>query len=350
MKRLLYTAIAIFIIIIAVLIAVISRDSSNVLTNDNSPINTSGDETPKELEKITVSEVTHSVFYAPQYVAMNLGFFEEEGLEVELINGGGADNVMTAVLSNQVDIGFAGPEAAVYVYNEGKEDYAEVFAQVTKRDGSFLVAREKTDNFSWTDLKGKHVLPGRKGGVPYMTFEYVLKKNGIDITKDLNLDTSISFDAMNSSFVGGTADYVTSFEPAASQLEKEGAGYIVAAVGSATEEIPYTAYFAKKSYIEKNSDIIQRFTNAIYKGQVWVNEHSAEEIADATLASFPDSDKELLTKAIKNYKEIDVWNTTPIMSEASFNLLQEVIIEAGELEAMAPYDKVVNNTFAENVK
>lgn len=346
MKRLLYTAIAILLVIIAVLIAILSKDTQNNITNDISNVNLSGDKT---LEKITVSEVTHSIFYAPQYVAINLGFFKDEGLDIELINGGGADNVMTAVLSNQVDIGFAGPEAAIYVYNEGKDDYTEVFAQVTKRDGSFLVARNNTTNFSWSDLKGKHVLPGRKGGVPYMTLEYVLKKNGIDVEKDLNLDTSISFDAMNSSFVGGTADYVTSFEPAASTLEKEGAGYIVAAVGSATEEIPYTAYFAKKSYIQKNPDIIQKFTNAIYKGQIWVSEHSAEEIAEATIASFPDSDKELLTKAIENYKNIDVWNTTPFMTEASFNLLQEVIVEAGELEQVAPFDKVVNNTFASNV-
>lgn len=341
MRRLVYTALAILVIIIAVIIAIIGRDTAP--TNPDLP-SPSGEQV--ELQKISVSEVTHSIFYAPQYVAMNLGFFEEEGLEIELINGGGADNVMTAVLSNQVDIGFAGPEAAIYVYNEGKEDYAEVFAQVTKRDGSFLVAREDNDNFAWTDLKGKHVLPGRKGGVPYMTFEYVLKKNGIDIVNDLNLDTSISFDAMNSSFVGGTADFVTSFEPAASQLEKEGAGYIVAAIGSATEEIPYTAYFAKKSYIEENSDIIQKFTNAIYKGQVWVNEHSVEEIADATLASFPDADKELLTKAIENYKKIDVWNTSPVMSEDSFNLLQEVMVEAGELETVAPFEKIVNNDFA----
>ena len=257
---------------------------------------------------------------------------------------------MTSVLSNQVDIGFAGPEAAIYVYNEGREDYVEVFSQITKRDGSFLVAREKTDNFNWTDLKGKHVLPGRKGGVPYMTLEYVLKENGLDITNDLNLDTSISFDAMNSSFVGGTADYVTSFEPAASMLEKEGAGYIVAAVGSATEEIPYTAYFAKKSFIEENSEIIQKFTNAIYKGQKWVNEHTAEEIAEATLASFPDSDKELLTKAIENYKKIDVWNQTPYMTKESFDLLQEVIISAGELEEKAPFERIVNNTFSTNLK
>lgn len=346
MRRLFYTLASVFAIILVVIVAITAKNTVEV-KKTNTTLE-SGDNV--KLEKLVVSEVTHSVFYAPQYVAINLGFFKEEGLDIELINGGGADKVMTAVLSNQVDIGFAGPEAAVYIYNEGKEDYAEVFAQVTKRDGSFLVAREKTDNFSWTDLKGKHVLPGRKGGVPYMTLEYVLKKNGLDVTKDLNLDTSISFDAMNSSFVGGTADYVTSFEPAASNLQKEGAGYIVASVGAATDEIPYTAYFAKKNYIENHKDIIQKFTNAIYKGQVWVNTHSAEEIADAVVASFPDSDKELLTSAIKNYKEIDVWNSTPYMSEASFNLLQDVITEAGELTNRAPFEKVVNNTFAENVK
>lgn len=342
MKRLFYTLISVFAIILVVIVAIIGKKTN---TNINQDINSKSGEI-LELQKIKVSEVTHSVFYAPQYVAINLGFFEEEGLEIELLNGGGADKVMTAVLSNQVDIGFAGPEAAIYIYNEGKEDYAEVFAQVTKRDGSFLIARENTDNFAWTDLKGKHVLPGRKGGVPYMTLEYVLKKNGIDVINDLNLDTSISFDAMNSSFVGGTADYVTSFEPAASNLEKEGAGYIVASVGAATEEIPYTAYFTKKSYIEKNHDKIQKFTNAIYKGQQWVQSHTPEEIANVVSKSFPDSDIDLLTKAIKNYKEIDVWNTTPVMNENSFNLLQEVISEAGELETLAPYDKVVNNIFA----
>ena len=237
MRRLFYTLASVFAIILVVIVAITARITVEV-RKTNTTLE-SGDNV--KLEKLVVSEVTHSVFYAPQYVAINLGFFKEEGLDIELINSGGADKVMTAVLSNQVDIGFAGPEAAVYIYNEGKEDYAEVFAQVTKRDGSFLVAREKTDNFSWTDLKGKHVLPGRKGGVPYMTLEYVLKKNGLDVTKDLNLDTSISFDAMNSSFVGGTADYVTSFEPAASNLQKEGAGYIVASVGAPTDEIPYTA-------------------------------------------------------------------------------------------------------------
>lgn len=342
MRRLIYTIISILAIAVVILIALLCRE----VPNGKPPIE-SGDTTPIELQKITVSEVTHSIFYAPQYVAMNLGFFEEEGLEIELSNGGGADNVMTAVLANQVDIGFAGPEAAIYVHNEGAEDYAQVFAQVTKKDGSMLVSRESSGEFSWEDLKGKHVLPGRTGGVPYMTFEYVLKQNGLNPKTDLNLDTSISFDAMTSAFVAGTGDFVTVFEPTASSLEVNKQGHIVAAIGSYTDEIPYTAYFAKKSYIEENSETIQKFTNALYKGQVWVNEHTPEEIAEVTLSSFPDSDKELLIKSIANYKAIDAWNSTPVMSENSFNLLQDVIIEAGELENKAPFEEVVNNSFAE---
>jgi len=227
----------------------------------------SPEQTANELKTISVSEVTRSVFYAPQYVAIAGGYFEEEGLKIDLTTGQGADNVMTAVLSNQVDIGFAGPEASIYVYNEGKEDYAQVFAQLTKTDGSFLVSSENIENFEWTDLKGKTVIPGRKGGVPYMTLLYVLKQNGIDPQKDLVLDDSIDFDLMASAFSTGKADFVTLFEPTASQIELSGKGHIVASVGEEAGEIPYTAYFTKKSYIEENSDIIQKFTNAIYKGQ-----------------------------------------------------------------------------------
>lgn len=301
-------------------------------------------------EKITVSEVTHSVFYAPQYVAINLGFFEKRGIELELYNGGGADKVMTAVLANQVDIGFAGPEAAIYVYLQGKEDYPEVFAQLTKRDGSFLVGREKDENFSWTNLKGKHILPGRKGGVPYMALEYVIKKNGLNPSSDMNFDNSISFDAMTSAFLGGVGDYVTIFEPTASTLEKEGKGYILASVGEAAGEIPYTAYFAKKSFISKNEKLVQDFTDAIYEGQKWVDTHTAKEIAEAISPSFPDTDLDILETVVKRYKDIDAWNKTPEMLEASFEKLQEVMIEAGELEKSAPFSKVVNNTFAKKAK
>ena len=216
----------------------------------------------EELKTIKVNEVTRSVFYAPQYVAINNGYFKENGMEIELSTGQGADAVMTAVLANQCDIGFAGPEASIYVYNEGKEDYTQVFAQMTKKDGSLLIARNETDNFSWQDLKGKTVIPGRKGGVPYMTLEYVLRKNGIDPQKDVTLDDSIKFDLMAGAFASGDAEYVTLFEPTASLTEEQGKGYIVASVGEEAGDIPYTAYFAKKSYIEQNEETILKFTRA----------------------------------------------------------------------------------------
>ena len=296
-----------------------------------------------------MSEVTHSIFYAPQYAAINLGFFEEEGIELELSNAGGADKAMAAVLSGQIDIGFAGPEAAIYVYNEGNEDYPQVFAQMTRRDGSFIVAREPNENFDWSEMKGKTILPGRKGGVPYMTLCYVLRQKGLEPGKDIILDDSIQFDAMAGAFVGGSGDYVSLFEPTASTLEKEGQGYIVSSIGEEAGDIPYTAYFAKQSYLEKNGDVVEAFTRAVYRGQQWVNEHSAEEIAEAIEPSFPDTDLETLASCVERYKSIDAWNTDPVLTQESFDRLQEVIIEAGELDEKAPYDKIVNNSFAEKV-
>lgn len=304
---------------------------------------------PKELEKVRVCEVTHSVFYAPQYAAIQLGFFQEEGIEVELSNGQGADKVMAAVLSDNVEVGFAGPEAAIYVYNEGKEDYPRVFAQLTQRDGSFLVAREPDPDFSWEKLKGKHVLPGRKGGVPYMALEYVIRQNGLDPETDLLMDNSIQFALMTGAFTGGTGDYVTIFEPTATELENEGKGYIVASVGEAAGDIPYTAYFAKKSYLENNHDLMLRFTRAVYRGQQWVAEHSAEEVAKAILPAFPDTDEEVLAVVVQRYKDIDAWNADPVMSQRSFDLLQEVMTQAGELAKHAPHGDVVDNRLAEEV-
>ena len=302
------------------------------------------------LDTVRVCEVTHSIFYAPQYAAIALGFFEEEGIAIELSNGNGADAVMAAVLSGNMDVGFAGPEASIYVYNEGKKDYTQVFAQITRRDGSFLIAREPTDDFSWEDLRGKTVLPGRKGGVPYMTFEYVLRQNGIDPAADTNLDTSVQFSMMTAAFTGGTGDYVTAFEPTASMLQQEGKGYVVASVGEASGEIPYTAYFAKKSFIEENGDLVQRFTNAVYKGQQWVATHSDAEVAAAVAEFFPDTSLELLTASVASYRAIDAWNTDPVMSEESFDRLQTVMTEAGELTKPADFDRVVNNTFAQKAK
>ena len=328
--------IVIAIIIVAIIIGMF------LLKNNTNDENAS-------LKTIKVNEVTRSVFYAPQYVAINNGYFKEAGMEIELTTGQGADAVMTAVLSNQCDIGFAGPEASIYVYNEGKEDYCQVFAQMTKKDGSFLVARTDTENFSWEDLKGKIVIPGRKGGVPYMTLEYVLKKNGINPQTDLTLDDSIKFDLMAGAFASGNADYVTLFEPTASATEAQGKGYIVASVGEAAGEIPYTAYFAKKSYIENNEQTIQDFTNAIYKGEQWVKEHTSREIAELIQDFFPGTEVEDLANAIQSYKDIDAWKDNPVLEEEDFNRLQEVMTMAGELEQNAPYDKIVNNKYAENV-
>ena len=334
MKKLIIT----ILVIVVIALAVFAIITQNTDTPDTAKLTT-----------LQVNEVTRSVFYAPQYVAIANGFFEEEGLKLELTTGQGADKVMTAVLAGQSDIGFCGPEAAIYVYNEGKEDYIEVFAQVTQKDGSFLVSKEPTDNFQWTDLKGKTVIPGRKGGVPYMTLEYVLKQNGINPQTDLVLDDSIKFDLMAGAFAGGDAEYVTLFEPTASMTEDAGKGYIVASVGEASGEVPYTAYCAKKSYIENNPDIIEGFTRAIYRGEQWVKEHTAREIAEKVVEFFPDTTATSLETAVKKYKDIDAWKENPILEETAFDKLQLIMTEAGELDVKAPYTKIINNTFAEKV-
>ena len=329
-------------IIISVLILIIIAIVVGVLIIKKQNNNTNG-----ENVVIKMNEVTRSVFYAPQYVAINNGYFKNYGIEIELSTGQGADAVMTSVLSGEAQIGFAGPEASIYVYNEGKEDYTQVFAQLTKRDGSFLVSKDKLSDFKWEYLKGKTIIPGRKGGVPYMTLEYVIKQHGLNPKTDLKLDDSIKFDLMASAFTSGSADFVTLFEPTASNIQNLGKGYIVASVGKESGEIPYTAYFAKKSYIQKNEQTIQDFTNAIYKGQKWVKEHTSKEIAETIQNFFPGTDLNLLETAIQSYKDIDAWNENPILKENSFNKLQDVMSLAGELEKKAPYDKIINNKYAE---
>ncbi len=301
------------------------------------------------LTKLNVCEVTHSLFYAPQYVAISEGFFAEEGLELELSNGGGADKVMAAILSGDMDIGLAGPEASIYVYNEGKEDHPQVFAQLTKRDGSFLVAKEDIQDFTWDDIKGKTVIPGRKGGVPYMTLEYIIKENGIDPATETTLDDSIQFDLMAGAFSSGTADFVTLFEPTASMIEQEGKGHIVCSIGTESGEIPYTAYCAKQSYMEENPEIIQGFTNAVAKGQQWVKEHTAEEIAESIVDFFPDTDVETLSRGLQSYIDADAWNATPVMKKEAFQRLQDVMISAGELSEYVPFEEIINNSYAEKV-
>lgn len=326
--------------IFAIIAIVVLISAIFIINSDNTSKNKK-----ESLKEISVSEVTRSVFYAPQYVAIAGGYFEEEGLKINLTTGQGSDNVMTGVLSNQIDIGFAGPETCVYVYNEGKEDYAQVFAQVTQTDGSFLVSSKKIDNFKWSDLKGKTVIPGRKGGMPYMSLLYVLKKNGLNPSKDLVLDDSIDFDLMASAFSTGKADFVTLFEPTTSQIISSGKGYMVTSIGKELGKVPYTAYFAKKSYIQKNSDVINKFTNAIYKGEQYVKNHTSKEIAELIKEFFPDSDIKVLESAIESYRKINAWKDTPYMEEADFKLLQDVIHDAGELDKYAPYENVVNNAY-----
>ncbi|WP_373370332.1 ABC transporter substrate-binding protein [Irregularibacter muris] len=299
------------------------------------------------LTKVKVSEVTHSIFYAPQYAAISQGFFEEEGLEVELTLGDGNDKVMTGVLSGQVDIGFSGSESTVYVYNEGRDDYAITFAQLTQKDGSFLVGREPDPDFTFDKLKGKDVIGGHKSGMLAMTFDWVLKKNGIDAEKDLNMDNSIHFSAMAGAFQGGQGDYVTLFEPVATAMEKEGTGYVVASIGNESGIVAYTAYNARKSFIEENPEIIQKFTNAIYKGQLWVEKSSYEEIAKAIHEFFPEMEIEDLIKAVKRYKDQDSWSKTPVMTKESFETMQDIVESAGVIDKRGPYDKLVNIEFAE---
>ena len=270
--------------------------------------------------KVRLNEVTHSVFYAPMYAALKLGFFEEEGLDVELTNGGGADKVMTAVLAGQADVGLAGPEACIYVLNEGREDHPVVFAQLTKRDGSFLVGRTN-EPFLWENLKGSTVIGGRKGGVPEMTLEYVMRQNGVVPSQDAVVDTSVQFNMMAGAFTGGNGDYVALFEPTATEVELEGKGYVLTSIGQESGEIPYTAFFASQSYIENNPKVIQSFTNAVAKGQKWVQEHTAKEIAEAVADQFPDTKLDVLTLVAQRYQDIDAWNETPVMKQEALERL-----------------------------
>ncbi len=299
--------------------------------------------------KVRLWEVTHSIFYAPQYVAFYEGYFEEEGLEVELVNGGGADKVMTALIANQADIGFMGPEAAIYVYNEGREDHAVVFAQLTQRDGSFLVGRNPEPDFNWENTAQSTIIGGRQGGMPAMTLQYVLRAHGVVPGENVEFLTNIQFNLMAGAFTGGTGDYVALFEPVATMLEQEEAGYIVASVGASAGSLPYTAYMANKSYIEKNKDIITRFTRAICKGQQFVAQNTPEKIAEAIKPAFADMELDLLATVVQRYRDQDTWPTHPAMSEESFNRLQDIMETAGELDTRAPYAELFTNEFAEKV-
>ncbi len=305
----------------------------------------------KKTDKNTIrlNEVTHSVFYTPLYLAIEKGYFEEEGLKIELTNGGGADNSMTAILSGSADIGLMGPETVIYVHNQGKADAPKVFGQLTQKDGSFLVSRNAEPDFKWTDLKGKEILAGRKGGVPAMTFEYVLNEldmtNGIDFT--LNFD--VQFNLMTSAFLGGTADYCTVFEPTASEYEALGRWHVVASVGEQSGEIPYTSFIALESYIKDNPVKIKSFLKAIKKAHEFMATHTEYEVAEAIVKQFPSTSINSIETSLKSYKKIDAWKTNLQATEESFTRLQNVMENAGELNNRVPFEKIVDNTLAKEV-
>ena len=302
----------------------------------------------KTLSKVTLNEVAHSIFYAPQYVAIEEGYFEEEGLDLTLVTGFGADKTMTAVISGEADIGFMGAEASIYAYQEGATDPVMNFAQLTQRAGNFLVAREEMPDFTWDDLKGKKVLGGRKGGMPEMVFEYILKNNGLDPETDLTIDQSIDFGSTAAAFTGDTsADFTVEFEPSATLLEQEGTGYVVASLGTDSGYVPYNSYSAKASFLEDHPKTIQKFTNALQKGMDYVSTHSAEEIATVIAPQFPETDLATVTAIVTRYYQQDTWKDNLIFNEESFQLLQDILQDAGELSRRTEYTDLVTTSFAQ---
>lgn len=301
--------------------------------------------------KVRLNEVTHSVFYAPQYAAMELGYFADEGLEIELTNGGGADKVMTAVVSGQSDIGLAGGESCIYVYNQGKEDYPRIFAQLTKRDGSFLVGRSDAA-FSWEDLRGKTIIGGRLGGMPEMTLEYVLRKNGLEPGVDVEVDTSVQFNMMAGAFTGGSGDYVALFEPSATQVVLEGQGTILCSLGAESGDVPYTCYFATQSYLKDHADVVQKFTNAIARGQKWVAQHTDAEVAKVIAPQFPDTDEAVVAEVVGQLRSIEAWSADPVMESSAWERVESIMIGAGQLAETdrVPFETLVTNEFAEKTK
>ena len=313
-----------------------ASDSFEVSSQKTSPV------------KITLNEVAHSVFYAPLYVAIEKGYFKDEDIDLTLVTGFGADKTMTAVISGEADIGFMGSEASVYMYSEGASDYVVNFAQLTQRAGNFLVARQDNEHFQWADLKGKTVLGGRKGGMPEMVFEYILKENGIDPEKDLTIIQNIDFGSTAPAFADGRGDFTIEFEPGATSLESEGKGHVIASLGKDSGYVPYTAFSAKKSYLKENPDVIQRFTNALQKGMDYVRSHSPSETASVIKPQFPETTLEMITTIVTRYYEQDTWKSNLIFEESSFDLLQDILESAGELEKRAPYKDLITTEFAEN--
>lgn len=308
------------------------------------------DNSDKKLREFTLNEVTRSVFYTPLYVAASKGFFEENGLKIEIVTGGGSDKSMTALLSGNAEVGLMGPETGVYVVNEGKEDHPMIIGQLTKRDGSFLLSRvDEKDTFTWESLKGKTIIGGRRGGMPFMTLEYVLKKHGLTPGVDVTVLDNIQFNLIAGAFEGGTADYVPLFEPTASMMVKEGKGYIVSQIGLESGEIPYTTFMVTQKMIKDDPAFIEAFLKSIYAAQKWVATATDNEIATAVKPFFPDTSIETLEAVAKSYREADAWMKTPVMTEDSFNRLLDVIQGSGELKARFEFSKLIDNSFANKI-
>ena len=327
MKKIIFGLVLLFIIVGTIIFIITKNSKPDVKDN-----------------KVKVAEVAHSIFYAPQYIADKKGFFKEEGLEVEFILTPGADKVTSAVLSKDVDIGFCGSEASIYVYKNNKKDYIVNFASLTNKDGSFIVSREKIDNFTLNDLKGKYIIGGRKGGMPEMTLEYTLKQNGINLD-EVTIDTSVEFANMASAFMSGTGDFVTLFEPSATKLENEGKGYVVASLGEYGGNVPYTSYNALKSYIKNNKDTIKKFTNAINKGLDYVSKTDNKTLAKELMDYFPDMKEDELEKMVERYKSINAWKKTTYFSKKEFDHMEDILIEAKELDKKVPFKDLVDNSF-----
>ena len=296
---------------------------------------------------IRVSEVTHSVFYAPLYIAINKGYFEEEGLEIELSNGGGADKCMTALTSKSADIALMGPEATIYVVKQGKKDSPKVFAQLTKRDGSFIIGRENIENFTLADMAGKEILGGRKGGVPAMTLEYAMKNAGLIDGENVTINYDVAFNNMTAAFIGGTGDFVTAFEPSASAIVDAGHGYILGSVGELSGEVPYTAFTANESYLKKNPEKVNKFLRAIIKGYNFLVTATIDEVVEAIAPSFLGTTNESLKKSMQAYIAIDSWVDSPMMKTTAYNNLITIMMNAGELDEGVDFAKVVDNSYAE---
>ena len=306
-------------------------------------------QTEPDAVTLELHEVTRSVFYAPQYIAMSLGYFEEEGLHVEITTSGGSEKAMTALLAGDADLCLAGPETGVYVMNEGKEDHPVIVGQLTKRDGSFLIAREPSDRFSWDDLKGKTIIGGRAGGMPIMTLRWVMAQNGLIDGENCTIIDSIQFNLMAGAFESGEGDYVTLFEPTATEFQNAGKGFIVANIGLESGEVPYTCYFASQKMIETHPERIEAFLRAIYRAQQWIETASDEDAAKAMQPYFPDASLESLKAVVKSYRETDSWKKDPVMEEADYERLLSVIDFNGELSGRPDFSALVNNDFAKKV-